>query len=43
MRFEPWLRRHPVSSCFALTFGISWGGILIVMSATDFSLRHRGC
>lgn len=38
MRFEPWLRRHPVTGFFALTYGISWGGILIVMGATDFNL-----
>ena len=35
MRFEPWLRRHPVTGFFALTYGISWSGILIVMGATS--------
>ena len=42
MTLEPWLRRNPVSSYFALTYGISWSGILIAMSATDikpFDLR----
>ncbi len=38
MKFEPWLRRHPVCSFFFLAFGISWGGILLVMSATGFNL-----
>jgi membrane protease YdiL (CAAX protease family) len=38
MRFEPWLRRYPVCSFFALAFAISWGGILIVMGATNFNL-----
>jgi membrane protease YdiL (CAAX protease family) len=38
MKLEPLLRRHPVSSFFALAFAISWGGILIVMGATGFDL-----
>ena len=38
MKFEPWLRRHPVCSFFVLAFGISWGGILVVLSATGFNL-----
>ena len=38
MRFETLLRRYPVCSFFAIAFGISWGGILIVMAATDFNL-----
>jgi membrane protease YdiL (CAAX protease family) len=33
---EPWLRRHPLIGYFALTYAISWGGILIVLSATGF-------
>ena len=37
MTFEPWLRRHPVCSFFVLAFGISWGGILLVLSATGFN------
>jgi hypothetical protein len=32
----PWLRRHPLFGYFALTFGISWGGILIVLIAMGF-------
>jgi membrane protease YdiL (CAAX protease family) len=38
MKLEPWLRRHPVCSFFALAFGISWGGILIVMGSAGFNL-----
>jgi hypothetical protein len=38
MKFEPWLRRYPLTCYFALAFGISWGGILIVLSATGFDL-----
>ena len=38
MKFEPWLRRHPVGSFFALAFAISWGGILVVLGATGFHL-----
>ncbi|MEO8545748.1 MAG: CPBP family glutamic-type intramembrane protease [Burkholderiaceae bacterium] len=38
MRFETLLRRYPVCSFFALAFGISWGGILFVLNATDFNL-----
>ena len=30
--------RYLVSSFFALTFGICWGGILVVLSATGFDL-----
>ena len=38
MTFVPWLRRHPVLGYCALTHGISWGGILIVVGATGFNL-----
>ncbi len=38
MKFEPWLRCDPVLSFFALAFGISRGGILVVMGAADFNL-----
>ena len=38
MKFGPWLRRHPVCTFFFLAFGISWGGILLVLSATGFNL-----
>ena len=38
MRFETWVRRYPVCSFFALAFGISWGGILVVMGARGFDL-----
>ncbi len=29
-----WLRRHPLLGYYALTFGISWGGILIIVAAS---------
>jgi membrane protease YdiL (CAAX protease family) len=38
MAFELWFRRRPVCSYFVLAFGISWGGILVVLSATGFNL-----
>lgn len=36
--FGAWLRRRPLSGYFALTFALSWGGILIVLTATGFDL-----
>jgi uncharacterized protein len=36
MTLEPWLRRHPLIGYFALAYGISWGGILIVLSVKGF-------
>lgn len=38
MRFQSLVRSYPVCSFFALAFGISWGGILAVLSATNFNL-----
>ncbi len=38
MTLVPWLRRHPLIGYFALAYGISCGGILIVLSATGFDL-----
>ncbi len=38
MTFAARVRRDPLRSYFALVFGISWGGILIVMGSTDFNL-----
>jgi uncharacterized protein len=38
MTFAARVRRDPLHSYFALVFGISWGGILIVMGSTDFNL-----
>ncbi len=37
-----WVCRHPLPAYFALCFGISWGGILIVLAATGFSLDSDG-
>ena len=37
MTLEAWLRRHPLTGCFALMYGISWGGILIIVGATGFN------
>ena len=34
----PCFRRFPILSYFALTYGISWGGILVVLSSTGFDL-----
>lgn len=33
-----WLQRHPLLGYFVLTFGISWGGILIVLAASGFDI-----
>jgi len=38
MTLAPLLRRHPLLGYLALTFAISWGGILIVLVATGFEL-----
>ena len=38
MTVTAWVRRYPLCSYFALVFGISWGGILIVLGAADFNL-----
>jgi membrane protease YdiL (CAAX protease family) len=38
MRFLAWVGRYPLRSYFALTFGISWGGILVVLGASEFNL-----
>ncbi len=38
MTLVRWFRRHPLPGYFALTYGISWGGILLVLSATGFDL-----
>lgn len=38
MTLAPCLRRHPLLGYFTLTFGISWGGILIVLIATGFDV-----
>ena len=38
MTLTPWLRRHPLLGYFALTYGISWGGILVILASTGFDL-----
>jgi uncharacterized protein len=38
MKLESALRRHPLTAYFLLTYGISWGGILVVVSVTGFDL-----
>ena len=38
MTFVRWVCRHPLLGYFALTYGISWGGILFVLGATGFDL-----
>lgn len=38
MTLVPWLRRHPLLAYFAGAYGVSWGGILIVLGATGFDL-----
>ena len=40
MTFTAWARRDPLRSYFAVVFGISWGGILIVMGYRDFNLME---
>jgi membrane protease YdiL (CAAX protease family) len=37
---ESWLGRHPLIGYFALAYGISWGGIVIVLGTTDFDLAN---
>ena len=38
MTLLPWLRRHPLFGYFALAYGISWGGILILFIAGGLDL-----
>lgn len=38
MTLVPWYRHHPLLGYFALTFGISWGAILVVLATTGFDL-----
>jgi len=38
MTLTPWIRRHQLVGYFALTFAISWGGILIVLITSGFDL-----
>ncbi len=38
MTLERWVRRCPLLGYFALTFGISWGGILVVLGHIGFNL-----
>ena len=39
MTLALWLRRHPLLGYFALTYVISWGGILVVLGSTGFDLN----
>ena len=32
MTLMPWLRRHPLLGYFALAYGVSWGGIFVVLA-----------
>jgi hypothetical protein len=38
MMLVRWLRRWPLLGYFALSYAISWGGILVVLSITRFDL-----
>ena len=38
MTMAAWFKRHPLLGYFVLTFGISWGGILIILTASGFDL-----
>jgi hypothetical protein len=38
MTLVHWLRRQPLLGYFAVAYGISWGGILVVISFTVFNL-----
>lgn len=38
MRLAPWVQRHSLLGYFAMTFAISWGGILIMLAARGFDL-----
>ena len=38
MTLVPWLRRNPLLGYFAAAYGISWGGILVVLAITGFDL-----
>ena len=33
-----WFLRHPLTGYFALVFGISWGGIAVILAAHGFDL-----
>lgn len=37
MTLAAWLRRHPLIGYFALAYGVSWCGILIIVGATGFN------
>ena len=36
------LQRHPMCGYFLLAFGVSWGGILLILAATGFDLAPMG-
>ena len=37
-----WMRRHPMRGYFVLAFGVSWGGILLILVVTGFDLAPMG-
>ena len=40
MTLEALLRRHPLSGYFALAYGVSWSGILIIFATTGFNIAE---
>jgi membrane protease YdiL (CAAX protease family) len=38
MNAVAWLRRHPLVAYFALAYGITWGGIVLVLASKGFDL-----
>lgn len=38
MRTEPFPRRHPLLSYFVLAYGITWGGVVLLLASRGFEL-----